>query len=72
PGYPLGPQLNLLDRQPISTQSHQRQATLIVTPDAVAVLAKARTVIAVQGKLSVLPDQFATDSAPTRDGEKNQ
>ncbi|MEU6012255.1 hypothetical protein, partial [Streptomyces sp. NPDC047453] len=30
--------LNLLDRQPISTQSHQRQTPLIVTPDAVAVL----------------------------------
>ncbi|MFI2207692.1 transposase family protein [Streptomyces sp. NPDC020192] len=42
PGYPLGPQLNLLDRQRISTQSHQRQATLIVTPDAVAVLAHLR------------------------------
>ncbi|WP_107309465.1 phage holin family protein [Streptomyces sp. TP-A0356] len=38
PGYPLGPRLNLLDRQRISTQSHQRQATFIVTPDAVAVL----------------------------------
>ncbi|MEU8976933.1 hypothetical protein AB0D11_48870, partial [Streptomyces monashensis] len=32
--------LNLLDRQRISTQSHQRQATLIVTPDAVAVLSR--------------------------------
>ncbi|MEV5479194.1 DUF6188 family protein [Streptomyces sp. NPDC052207] len=38
PGYPLGPRLNLFDRQRISTQSHQRQTTLIVTPDAVAVL----------------------------------
>jgi hypothetical protein len=33
---------------------------------------KARTVIEVQGKLSALLDQFATDSAPTRNGEKNQ
>ncbi|MEU6011998.1 hypothetical protein ABZ818_40080, partial [Streptomyces sp. NPDC047453] len=34
------PRLNLLDRQPISTQSHQRQTPLIVTPDAVAVLTR--------------------------------
>lgn len=34
-------------------------------------LAKARTVIEVQGKLSALLDQFATDSAPDRTGEKN-
>jgi hypothetical protein len=38
PDYPLGPRLDLRDRQLISTQSHQRRATLIVTPDAVAVL----------------------------------
>ncbi|QDN93786.1 transposase [Streptomyces sp. RLB3-6] len=37
-----------------------------------AALAKARTVIEVQGKLSALLDQFATDSVPTRNGEKNQ
>jgi transposase len=35
-------------------------------------LAKARTVIEVQGKLSALLDRFATDSAPNRNGEKNQ
>ena len=35
-------------------------------------LAKARTVIEVQGKLSALLNQFATDSAPNRNGEKNQ
>ncbi|WTD78269.1 hypothetical protein OHB56_33165 [Streptomyces sp. NBC_01635] len=34
--------------------------------------ARARTVIAVQGKLSALLDQLATDSAPNQNGEKNQ
>jgi hypothetical protein len=38
PGYPLGPRLDLLDRQLISTQSHQRDQTPTVTADAVAVL----------------------------------
>jgi hypothetical protein len=40
PGYPLRPQLDLLDRQLISTQSHQRRPRLIVTPDAVAILGR--------------------------------
>ncbi|MFJ4518683.1 transposase [Streptomyces sp. NPDC088816] len=35
-------------------------------------LAKARTVIEVQGKLSALLDQFATDSAPNQNGEKDR
>ncbi|MBL3670608.1 hypothetical protein JL475_32500 [Streptomyces sp. M2CJ-2] len=35
-------------------------------------LAKARTVIEVQGKLSALLDQFATDSAPNQDGENTK
>lgn len=34
-------------------------------------LGKARTVIEVQGKLSALLDQFATDSATTRNGERS-
>jgi transposase-like protein len=34
-------------------------------------LGKARPVIEVQGKLSALLDQFATDSATTRNGEKS-
>ncbi|MEU6010431.1 hypothetical protein [Streptomyces sp. NPDC047453] len=35
-------------------------------------LAKARTVIEVQGKLSALLDQFATDSAPNQNGENTK
>jgi len=30
-GYPLGPRLDLLNRQLISTQSHQRTGSMIVT-----------------------------------------
>jgi hypothetical protein len=38
PGYPLGPRIDLLDRQLISTQSHQRASAHPVTPHAIALL----------------------------------